>query len=100
MPALQQKLMFLGCNTELEKSVGRKKLVSEEVEKNAFFRCLNRRIAVDDILCNKCRLSIYKNNSAKDSDCETETDFFPSDATYDDPTFKVKVKSKEAVSRG
>ena len=50
------------------------------------------------ILCNKCRLSIYGNNSDKDSDFETETDLSPSDATSDDPTFEVKVKSKEAVS--
>ena len=29
---------------------------------------------------------------------ETETDLSPSDATSDDPTFEVKVKSKEVVS--
>ena len=75
-----------------------KKLVSDEVEANAFSRCLERRIAVDDILCNKCRLSIYRNNSNKDSDCETGTDLSPSDASSDDPTFEVMVKSKEAVS--
>ena len=40
---------------------------------------------------------IYGNNSDKDSDCETGTDISPSDATSDDPTFEVKVKSKEAV---
>ena len=54
--------------------------------------------ALKNILCNKCRLSIYRNNSDKDSDCETETDLFPSGATSDDPTSEVKVKSKEAVS--
>ena len=61
--------------------------------------CLERRIAVDGILCYKCRLSIYRNNSDKNSDCETVSDRSPSDATSDDPTFEVKVKSKEAVSK-
>ena len=70
--------MYVGCETELKKSVGRKKLVSDEVEANAFSRCLKRRIAVNDILCNKCRLSIYRNNSDKDSDCETDTGLSPS----------------------
>ena len=41
---------------------------------------------------------IFRNNSDKDSDCETETDLFPSDVTSDDPTFEVNVKSKGAVS--
>ena len=92
------KLTCVGCDTKLKRSVGRKKLVSEEIEANAFSRFLKRRIAVDDILCNKCRLSIYRNNSDKDSDCESETDLSPSDTTSDDPTFEVKVKSKEPVS--
>ena len=89
--------MCVGCDTKLKKSVGRKKLVSDEVVTNAFSRCL-RRIAVDDILCNKCWLSIYRNNSDKDSDCETETNLSPSHATSNDLTFEVKVKSKEAFS--
>ena len=72
--------------------------MSDEVETNTFSRCLERKIAVDAIMCNKCRLSIYRNNSDEDSDSETETDLSTSDATSDDPTFKVKVKSKEAVS--
>ena len=59
--------------------------------KTNFFR-------VDNTLCNKFRLSIHRNNSDKDSDCETERDLSPSDATSDDPTFEVKVKSKKAVS--
>ena len=50
MSTLQQKLMSVGCDNKLERSVGRKKLVSVEVEANAFSRCLKRRIAVDDIL--------------------------------------------------
>ena len=98
MSALKHKLMCLGCDTKLNKSVDRKKLVSDEVESNAFSPCLKRRIAVDYILCNKCRLFIYRNNSDKDSDCETEPDLSPSDATSDDLTFEVKVKSKEALS--
>ena len=51
-------------------------------------------------MCNKCRLSIYKNNSDKDSDCETETDLSPSDATSNDPIFGFEVKSEEAVFWG
>ena len=54
MSTLQQKLMCVGCDTKLKKIIGRKKLISDEVETNAFSRCLKRRIAVDDILCNKC----------------------------------------------
>ena len=68
MSTLQQKCMCVGCDTEFKRSVDRKKLVSDEVEANAFTRCLKRRIAVDDILCNKCQLPIYRNNSDKDSD--------------------------------
>ena len=90
--------MYIACDTKLKKSVGRKKLVSDEVKANAFSHCLKRRIAVNDILCNEFRLSIYRNNFDKDSDCEPETDLSPSDATSYYPTFEVKVKSKEAVS--
>ena len=89
MSTLQQNPMCVGCDSKLEKSVGRKKLVSDEVEANAFSRCLKKRIAVDDIPFNKCRLSIYRNNSGKDSDCETKTDLSPSHATSDEPTFEV-----------
>ena len=56
------------------------------------------RMTVDDILCNECRLSIYRNNFDKHSDCGTEMDLSPSDTTSDDPIFEVKIKSKEAVS--
>ena len=94
MSTLQQKIVCVGCNTKLKKSVDRKKLLSDDVEANASFRCLKRRMAVADILCNKSRLSIYRNNSDKDSDRETEIDLSPSNAT---PSFEVKVKSKEAV---
>ena len=68
------------------------------VEANAFSCCLKRWIAVDEILCNVCRLSIYRNNFDKNSDYETETDLSSSDATSEDPKFEVKVKWKEAVS--
>ena len=98
MSTLQQKLMCVSFNAKLKKIVARKKLVSDDVEVNAFSRCLKRRIIVDDILCNKCRLSIYRDNSDKDSDFETKTDLSPFDATSDDPKFEAKVKSKEAVS--
>ena len=69
MSTLQQKLMCVGCDTKLKKSVGRKKLVSDELVSDASSRCLKRRI--------------YRNNS---------------DATFDDLTFEVKVKLKKAIS--
>ena len=66
MTTLQPKLMCGGCDIKLKKSVGRKKLVSDEVEVNVFSHCLKRGIGVDDILCNEFWLSIYKNNSDED----------------------------------
>ena len=53
MTTLQPKLMCGGCDIKLKKSVGRKKLVSDEVEVNVFSHCLKRGIGVDDILCNE-----------------------------------------------
>lgn len=85
-----------GCNTFLKKIKGKKKIVKNVNEANNFSSSLQRIIIVNDILCNKCRLSIYKNkNLGKDAESETERDS-PSDT--DDPTFEIQFRPEETIT--
>ena len=59
-------------------------MIETEEETNCFSRSL-KKIDVNDILCRKCRLSIYKkNNCVKDSELEADSTF--------DASFAIKVK--------
>lgn len=86
-------LKCAGCDKFLNKVKGKKKMIHNENEANAFARLFQRNIIVNDILCNKCRLSIYS-KSKKNSKSEIERDLPPFELTSDDPTYEVQFKSK------
>jgi hypothetical protein len=93
---LKVHLQCAGCDITLNRN-GRKKLVRNGEEANSFSRCLKRTISINDVLCHKCRLSIYKKVFEKnDSELEIDTHLSSSKLTSD-PTFEVKLKSKEAT---
>lgn len=85
------------CDKFLNKVKGKKKMIHNENEANAFARLFQRNIIVNDILCNKCRLSIYS-KSKKNSKSEIERDLPPFELTSDDPTYEVQFKSKKSIS--
>lgn len=90
-------LKCAGCDKFLNKVKGKKKMIHNENEANAFARLFQRNIIVNDILCNKCRLSIYS-KSKKNSKSEIERDLSPFELTSDDPTYEVQFKSKKSIS--
>lgn len=93
------KLTCAGCDVILRKTRGKKKLMNTTDEAKAFSSCLKRVIVVGDILCCKCRLTVYReDNCDKNLDCETETDLSAFESTSNDPTFEVKLKSNQADS--
>lgn len=73
MPRTAIKILkCAGCDTFLNKVAGKKKIVNNANEAHDFSSSLQRIIVVDDILCKKCRLSIYKKkNPEKDAESET-----------------------------
>lgn len=89
-------LKCAGCDIFLKKSGGRKKLVRSTEEAHSLSNLLNKTISVNDILCNKCRLSTYKIKKNPDRLSECETDLQVECTT--DPTFQIAVKSKKDVS--
>lgn len=96
MSTLTTHLKCTGCDMLLRKIKGKKKLIRNEDEANVFGRSLQRTIIINDIICNKCRLSIYKKQKPKkESESEIETDLQSFESTSDDPTFEVQFKSKE-----
>lgn len=100
MAPSQNKLMCAGCDVILRKTRGKKKLTNNmKDEAKAFSSCLKRVIVVGNILCCKCRLTVYrKDNFDKNLDSETETDLPAFESTSNDPTFEVKLKSIQADS--
>lgn len=95
--ALNMHLRCAGCGINLKKINGRKKKVFNEEEANLFSECFERTISVNDILCQKCRLSTYKKKkSGNDSDLEMHRDL-PSSESTSDPTFSVTLKRKETM---
>lgn len=98
MSTLKNKVICAGCDIFLRKSMGKKKLIKNEVEANTFSCSLKRVIAIDDMLCNKCRLSIYRWNYDKKPDYRTEAVLSSPKSTSADPLFETKIKLKEAVS--
>ncbi|XP_011873641.1 PREDICTED: uncharacterized protein LOC105565230, partial [Vollenhovia emeryi] len=88
-----------GCDKSLKKIRGKKKLIRHEDEANTFAHLLQQNIIVNDIICSKCRLSIYRKQKPEiDPTLETENDLPSFESTSDDPTFEVQLKSKEAIS--
>lgn len=86
-----------GCDAYLVNTKGKRKLIANEEEANTFSLFLQRTINVDDIICQKCRLSIYKKkNSKKDAEIHFEQDSV-CDAINDDLKFEMVLKSKESV---
>lgn len=93
--AIRQKCP--GCNIYLINSTGRKKLIASEQEANIYSISLQRTINVGDIICKKCRLSIYRQTKSKETpELNTANDFVP-DSIDNNSTFEI-VKSKEAIS--
>ena len=91
--------MFAGCDVILRKTRRKKKLMNTTDEAEAFPSCLKQVIVVGDILCCKCRLTVYReDNSDKNLDCETETDLSAFESTSNDPTFEAKLKLNLADS--
>jgi len=90
-------LKYAGCDTLLIKVKGKKKIIKNVNEANDFSSCLQQIIVVNDILCTKCRLSIYKKKyPEKDAESETERDL-PSESDTDNPTFEIQFRPKEAI---
>ena len=58
-------LKSAGCDALSRKVTGKKKHVKNENEANDFSSSLKQIIVVDDILCNKCRICVYKKNPGK-----------------------------------
>ena len=74
-----------GCDIYLKKVTDRKKMIVTEEEMDCFSSSLKITIDVNDILCRKWRLSIYKNNNyVKDTELEADSTF--------DPSFAIEVK--------
>ena len=93
------KLMCGGCDVILRKTRGIKMLMNNADEAKAFSSCLKRVIVVCDILCFKCRLTVYREDNAdKNLECETETGLSAFGSTSNDPTFELKLKSNQADS--
>ncbi|GAB1860468.1 SWIM-type domain-containing protein [Camponotus japonicus] len=99
MPRTATKnLKCAGCDTFLKKITGKKKIVKNANEAHDFSSTLQRIIVANDILCKKCRLSIYKKkNPEKDVESETERDP-PSESDNDDPTFEIQFRPKETIT--
>jgi len=91
---LNVHLQCAGCDIALNKN-GRKKLVLNGEEANSFSSCLKRTISVNDILCHRCRLSIYRKKESE-NDSELERDL-PSSESTSDPIFEVQLQPKEAM---
>ena len=89
-----------GCSKLLKKITGLKKTISNEDEAMLFSSKLQRTIIVNDILCSKCRLTQYKEEKldldAESTSSQTEND--QSGSVFDDPVFKVQLKSEKEKS--
>lgn len=90
-------LKYAGCDTFLKKTTDKKKIVKNVNKANDFSSSLQRIIIVNDILCKKCRLFIYKKkNPEKDAESETERDP-PIESDTDDPIFEIEFKPKKTT---
>lgn len=85
-----------GCDCLLIHSSGRKKQIENAQEANNYSISLQRAIFVDDIICQKCRLSIYRKKKPEQSfDLNTEIDV--PESMDSDPTFEI-VESNVSTS--
>ena len=84
-----------GCDVFEWKRKGKKKMIKNVTEANNFSLALKRKIDVDDIFCNSCRLSAYKKNLNNDShtNLESASSFNNESISIKDPSFEVKLKS-------
>lgn len=85
---LQKKLRCDGCDKIFRKIKGKKKLINNEYEAKEYSTCLGRTLIVNNILCGKCRLTIYREKeSVENIDSASEADVLES--TSPDPNFEV-----------
>ena len=88
-----------GCDTFLRKTRGKKKIVKDENDARRSSLLLQKEININDILCQKCRLSAYKKeiNAKKDAEFSVERGC-SFESTSKDPTFTIKIKENDAIS--